>query len=84
MVTLNEGTFANIDYDYGDLIRSEFDSVETGEDPPDASAAFTGSLPKEITITVSLGYDKSFIEHTSNKPQINYLSKNLNFISFKK
>ena len=58
-----EGT-SNLDYDYEEEMRSEFDFVKSVEDPPDVFASFEGPLPKEITIVVSLGYDKSFLEHT--------------------
>ena len=50
------------DYNYdGAGETNEFDSRESGKDPPNLSASFDGPLPREITIRVGFGYDHSLL-----------------------
>ena len=64
------------DYDTEELrFEFEFDYMETGEDPPDVESFFSGELPTEITINVSLGYDISFLDHTGIMLQLSTVRK---------
>lgn len=49
------------DYDYEEETNG-VDSLDTNEEPPVLAASISGPPPGEITVTLSLGYDQSFLK----------------------